>query len=105
MQELTEKTPPSSAVSAAISVRPEELLPEFLLRFLRVFPREAALLFPDFFSGDYYHPFTPVGEAIVTETIEEAFTGQENPRPYNSLAQWISILLERLSPILSEPQD
>ena len=95
-QELSEKLPPSSSVPAAISVRPEELLPEFLLRFRRVFPREAALLFPDFFSLDYYHPFTASGEAIVTQAIDASFTGQETPRPYTSLAAWIQALLSLL---------
>ena len=96
LQELTPDLPPSSAAPASISVRPEELLPEFLLRFCRVFPREAQLLFPNFFTGDYYHPFTPQGEAILTEAIDASFTPTETPRPYDSLAAWINTLLANL---------
>ena len=96
LQEVTDQLPPSAAAPASISVRPEELLPEFLLRFCRVFPREAALLFPGFFTGDYYHPFTPVGEATVTEAIDRSFAEQETPRPYDSLARWITTLLDLL---------
>ena len=99
MQDLSDKLPPAAAVSASLSVRPEELLPEFLLRFLRVFPREAALLFPNFFTGDYYHPFSPSGEAIITEAIDTAFEEQETPRPYKSLADWIAVLLSLVDPV------
>ena len=103
VQELSDNLPPASAVPAAISVRPEELLPEFLLRFLKVFPNEAALLFPNFFTSDYYHPFTSSGEAAVTRAIEISFGGQEAPRPYASLAGWITALLDLVSPIPDEP--
>ena len=96
LQELTPDLPPASAVPASISVRPEALLPEFLLRFCRIFPTEAALLFPNFFTGDYYHPFTPVGEAVVTETIDECFVPRDPPRPYNSLAAWLPALIKHL---------
>ena len=94
LQDMSDQLPPSSAVPASISVRPEELLPEFLLRFCRVFPRESELLFPGFFTGDYYHPFSSVGEAAVSAAIDRSFTAQETPRPYDSLARWITNLLD-----------
>ena len=96
LQDVSDQLPPSSAVPASISVRPEELLPEFLLRFCRVFPREAGLLFPGFFTADYYHPFSPSGEAAVTAAIDRSFTAQDTPRPYDSLARWIAVLLDIL---------
>ncbi len=103
MHDLSDRLPPSAPVPASLSVRPEELLPEFLLRFFRVFPREAALILPGFLSGDYYHPFTPAGEAAVTEAISRAFGNQENPRPFDSLACWITSLMEQLPGIPRMP--
>ena len=92
LQELSEGLPSAAAIPVSLSVRPEELLPEFLLRFRQIFPGESEVLFPGFFSADYYHPFSPAGEAIVTESIDRAFRPQDPPRPYNSLAAWISLL-------------
>ena len=86
--------PPASSVPASLSVRPEELLPEFLLRFAREFPDFALVLFPDFYTGDYYHPFTPRGEAAISSSLDVSFTIRETPRPYDSLASWIGNLLD-----------
>ena len=94
LQDTFFQLPPASAVPASISVRPEELLPEFLIRFARTFPLSASVLFPDFYTSDIYHPFSPVGEAAVTSAIEQSFFERSMPRPYNSLAAWIGNLLE-----------
>ena len=94
LQETSTDLPPVSAVPAAISVRPEELLPQFILRFAREFPASAELLFHGFFTEDFYHPFTPYGESIVTEAISQSFTEQTSLRPFDALSAWIGSLLE-----------
>ena len=94
LSEVTDGLPPAAMVPASLAVRPEELLPEFLMRFLREFPASAALLFRDFFSNDFYHPFTPRGEAIISSAISQAFSLRETPRPYSALSSWIGILLD-----------
>ena len=94
LQEVYAELPPSSAIPAAISVRPEELLPQFILRFAKEFPASAEILFHGFFTGDFYHPFTPYGESIVSQAITQSFTDQTALRPYDSLSAWIGSLLE-----------
>ena len=98
LQQTSAQLPPAAAIPSSLSVRPEELLPEFLLRFARVFPAEAGLLFPGFFTNDYYHPFSQVGEAAVTAAINQSFSASDKPRPYDSLASWIGNLLEIIWP-------
>ena len=88
--------PPASAVPASIAVRPAELLPEFLLRFRREFPVSAEMLFPGFFTNDYYHPFSDRGEALLTASIDQSFPPADTPRPYDSLAAWLGNLLDLL---------
>ena len=97
LQDTWTQLPPASSVPASISVRPEELLPEFLIRFARTFPLSASVLFPDFFTADMYHPFSAAGEAAVSAAIEQSFLERETPRPYNSLAAWIGNLREYIS--------
>jgi len=94
LQDTYTQLPPASSVPASIAVRPEELLPEFLLRFARTFPLSASVLFPGFFSSDPYHPFSDTGESTVAAAIDQSFFDHEMPRPYNSLAAWIVNLLE-----------
>ena len=94
LQEVYPDLPPASSVPSSISVRPEELLPQFLLRFAREFPASAELLFHGFFTGDFYHPFTPYGESVVSDAITHCFTEQTAPRPFDSLGAWIGSLLE-----------
>ncbi len=94
LQDVSADLPPSSSVPAAISVRPEELLPRFLLQFAKEFPASAELLFHGFFTGDFYHPFTPYGESVVAEAISRSFTEQTAIRPYDALSAWIGSLLE-----------
>lgn len=94
LQDTYTQLPPASSVPASIAVRPEELLPEFLLRFARTFPLSASVLFPKFFTSDPYHPFSAIGESTVTAAIDQSFFDRETPRPYNSLAAWIVNLLE-----------
>ena len=96
LQDVYTDLPPASAVPAAISVRPEELLPQFLLRFAKEFPASAELLFHGFFTGDFYHPFTPYGESVVSEALSVSFTEQTALRPFDSLSAWIGSLLERV---------
>ena len=96
LQDISEGLPSPSAVPAAVSVRPEELLPQFLLKFAREFPASARILFEDFFTGDFYHPFTPHGEAVITSAISQAFTARSALRPFDALSSWITSLLEML---------
>ncbi|MBR2661418.1 MAG: hypothetical protein IKE15_08460 [Clostridia bacterium] len=101
LQEVSADLPPASAVPAAISVRPEELLPQFILRFAKEFPASAEILFHGFFTGDFYHPFTPYGESVISEAISQSFTEQTALRPYDALSAWIGALLEQID--TSEP--
>ena len=94
LQEVSADLPPASAIPAAISVRPEELLPQFILRFAKEFPASAELLFHGFFTGDFYHPFTPYGESIVSQAISQSFTEQTALKPFDALSAWIGSLLE-----------
>ena len=94
LQEVSADLPPASAIPAAISVRPEELLPQFILRFAKEFPASAELLFHGFLTGDFYHPFTPYGESIVSQAISQSFTEQTALRPFDALSAWIGSLLE-----------
>ena len=94
LQEVSADLPPASAIPAAISVRPEELLPQFILRFAKEFPASAEVLFHGFFTGDFYHPFTPYGESVVSQAISQSFTDQTALRPYDALSAWIGSLLE-----------
>ncbi|MBR6165568.1 MAG: hypothetical protein IKQ45_06565 [Clostridia bacterium] len=96
LNETSPGLPPASSVPASIAVRPEELLPEFLLRFRREFPASAELLFPGFYSGDYYHPLSEHGEALISSAISQSFPVRETPRPYDSLSAWIGNLLDLL---------
>ena len=94
LNEVYHMLPPASAIPASIAVRPAELLPEFLLRFRREFPSSAELLFPGFFTNDYYHPFTDRGEALISASIDQSFPPSDTPRPYDSLSAWIGNLLD-----------
>ncbi len=94
LQEVYPMMPPAAAVPASIAVRPSELLPEFLLRFRREFPASAELLFPGFFTNDYYHPFTDRGESLISSSIDQSFPPTDTPRPYDSLSAWIGNILE-----------
>ena len=94
LQDVSADLPPASAVPAAISVRPEELLPQFILRFAAEFPASAEVLFHGFFTGDFYHPFTPYGESLISDAISQSFTEQTALRPFDALSAWIGSLLE-----------
>ena len=94
LEDVSPGIPAASTVPAAISVRPEELLPQFILRFAKEFPASAQVLFNGFFTDDFYHPFTPWGESVITEAIAQCFTSQTEHRPYDALSAWISTLLE-----------
>lgn len=94
LQETYPGLPPASVVPASVAVRPSELLPEFLLRFRREFPASAEMLFPGFFTGDYYHPFTDRGDALIAASLDQSFPPAEMPRPYDSLSAWIGNLLD-----------
>ena len=90
--------PPAAPVPVSIAIRPEELLPEFLLRFLREFPAEAALLFPGVFGAHPMQPFTPFGTSVLSASISAAFANQDTIlRPYDALAAWPGTLLDILS--------
>ena len=97
LENVSTDLPPASAVPAAVSVRPEELLPQFLLKFRKEFPASAELLFSGFFTNDFYHPFTPRGESFISSAISQSFTEQTALRPFDSLSGWIGTLLEMVS--------
>ena len=101
LQSCPADLPSASAIPAAIPVRPEELLPQFLLRFAREFPASAEILFHGFFTGDFYHPFTSYGESVVSEAITEAFTERTSLRPFDALSAWIGSLLELIDASVS----
>ena len=86
--------PSASAVPAAIAVRPEELLPEFLLRFRREFPQEAMLLFPAFFTADPFMPLSDYARGVIAESIRAAFAGPSALRPFAALSSCVGLLLE-----------
>ena len=94
LEDVTPGIPAASTVPAAISVRPEELLPQFILRFAKEFPASAEVLFHGFFTGDFYHPFTPWGESVISEAIASCFTSQTEHRPYDALSAWITTMLD-----------
>ena len=94
LEDVSPGLPAASVVPAAISVRPEELLPQFILRFAKEFPASAEVLFHGFFTGDFYHPFSPRGESLITEAMAQCFTPRTEHRPYDALAGWIGSLLE-----------
>jgi hypothetical protein len=94
LQQITPDLPDASAVPASLSVRPEELLPQFLIRFAKEFPASAAMLFPNFFTGDFYHPFTPYGESVVTAAIDQSFTERTALKPFDALSAWLTTILE-----------
>ena len=94
LQDLSQALPPPSSIPGAIAIRPEELLPEFLLRFRQVFPPCSDQLFPGFFTDDPWHPFSPAGESLVSAAITQAFVDRNMQKPYDALASWISLLLE-----------
>lgn len=97
LQGVTCDLPVSSSIPTAVGVRPEELLPQFLLRFAREFPASAQILFPDCMTGDFYHPFTPRGESVISASIAQSFTAGNALRPFDALASWITTLLEMIN--------
>ena len=96
LRETYSSLPHVAAVPSSIAVRPEALLPEFLLLFRRSFPAYAEILFPGFFTDDFYHPFSDHGESLISSSVSQSFTSLDIPRPYDSLAAWIGNLLDIL---------
>ena len=97
LENLSSSLPPPSAVPSSVSVKPAELLPEFLLRFRKEYPASSGLLFPGFFTGDYYHPFTDYGEALLSASIDQSFPPADIPRPFDSLSAWPGNLMDLMS--------
>jgi len=94
LQSVSKDVPEAAPAPAGFIIRPEELLPEFLRRFCQEFPMEAMLLFPNFFTGNFYQPFTPFGESLVSASIDLSFGQRNLPRPYDTLAAWPGSLLD-----------
>ena len=94
LKEFRAGVPHPSAVPVSLAVRPEELLPEFLNRFRREFPLEAELLFPNLYTNDPYTPFTPLGLQALQQSLQSAFGGGENLKPFTALAACLGNLLE-----------
>ena len=99
LDRLTAVPPRPVTVPAAIAVRPEELMPEFLLRFRREFPEEAQLLFPGLYANDYYSPFTPYGQQLLMQALQAAFGGREAGRPFDGLSAFLSHLMEMIQEV------
>ena len=93
---LSSALPHPAAVPAAIAVRPEELIPEFLLRFRREFPEEAAVLLPGIYSQDFYAPFSPLGQQLISQALQAAFDRRETGRPFPALAACLNHLLDMI---------
>ncbi len=94
LQDVYESAPPSASVPSSLAVRPDELLPEFLLRFFQLFPQEASLLFPGFISGNFARPFSQRAQALISASLQASFREETVVRPYNALSSWIGNLLE-----------
>ncbi len=108
LQDVRAGVPRASAVPVSVSIRPEELLPEFLNRFRREFPMEAQLLFPALYSQDPWQPFTPWGLQTISGVIRSAFAAQDggrNSRPYTALTACLSLLLESGGELPPQPGD
>ncbi len=88
--------PRPASAPAAIAVRPEELMPEFLLRFRRDFPAEAAMLFPGVYANDPFAPFTPYGQQLLGQALQAAFGRRETGRPYPALVSCLHLMLEMI---------
>ena len=97
MDRASAALPHAAPSPAAIAVRPEELLPEFLLRFRREFPTEAALLFPGVYTNDYYSPFTPYGQQLLPQALQASFERPEAVgKPFPALIACLNHLLEMI---------
>ena len=94
LDSLSAALPHPSPAPAAVAVRPEELIPEFLLRFRREFPAEAALLFPGVYADDYFSPFTPYGQQLISHALQAAFDRSEAGKPFPALVSCLTHLLE-----------
>ena len=94
LQQLDTTLPSPAPVPSVLPVRPEALLPEFLLRFRKEFPASADQLLPGFYTGDFYHPLTPYGESVLSASMEMSFTDPDLRRPWDTLCAWLGNLLE-----------
>lgn len=93
---LTESLPRPAPSSAAVAVRPEELLPEFLLRFRREFPEEAGMLFPGLYAADPFAPLTPFGLQLIAQALQASFDARDPGRPFPALAACLGHLLDMI---------
>ncbi|MBQ8073098.1 MAG: hypothetical protein IJ231_04945, partial [Clostridia bacterium] len=96
MRDAAAALPRPAPAPVSMALRPEELLPEFLLRFRREFPAEAGLLFPGVFGGDLYTPFTPYGQQLLLQAIQTVFGGRESGRPYPALIDVLTHMLDMI---------
>ncbi len=96
MRDVSASLPRPAQAPAAMALRPEELMPEFLARFLREFPAEAGLLFPGVFAANSYDPLTPYGRMLLSQAVQAAFGGRESGRPYPALTACLSHLLNMI---------
>ena len=92
--DVSASLPRPAPAPVSMALRPEELLPEFLLRFRREFPGEAALLFPGLYADDYYDPFTPGGRQALAQAMQTSFGERAAGRPYLSLTDCLTHLME-----------
>ena len=92
----TAALPRAAQAPVSMAVRPEELMPEFLLRFRREFPGEAALLFPGLYAADFTAPFSPHGTELLAQSLQASFGDREAGRPYPALIACLSHLLDMI---------
>ena len=95
-RDVTAALPRPAQAPVSMALRPEELMPEFLLRFRREFPGEAALLFPGVYANDFYEPFTPWGHQVIAQALQAAFGDRETGRPYPALIACLTHLLDMI---------
>lgn len=94
MPDIYAGLPKPASAPVSMAVRPEELVPEFLLRFRREFTPEADLLFPGIFANDPYAPFSPWGQQVLAQALQSAFGDREAGRPYPALISCLTQIME-----------
>ena len=92
--EVSASLPRPAPAPVSMALRPEELMPEFLLRFRREFPGEAALLLPGFYADDSFDLFSPGGRQLLSQAMQVSFGDRAAGRPYPSLIDCLTHLME-----------
>ena len=64
---------------------------------------ESALLFPGVYANDYYTPFTPYGQLMLSQALQAAFGGRDIVRPFPALVSCLNHLLEMIQEMPPAP--